>query len=369
MIKLNFRGKPQNIFDAQLGTIKCGYNAGELVVVTETGVEIILTGVANQDYASGVPAVSEIAFLDHIEEGDIVAVYPTGQVMNLFRKRSPNNSLFITDRCNSNCLMCSQPPKNRDDLDHFYDINTRLVKLMPKDTQELGITGGEPTLLGRRFVHLLETVTNCLPDTEIHILTNGRAFAWKDIPASISEVNNRRMVFGVPLYSDFYLEHDYVVQAKDAFTHTMMGFHNMARYGLRAELRVVLHKQTYKRLPSLAKFIYKNLPFVEHVAFMGLEYTGYTPYNNDLLWMEPGEYTEQLEEAVLFLDAMGMNVSIYNLQFCLLKSSLWKFARNSISDWKKDYLDECKQCVFLKECGGVFATTKKQSELIKAILN
>ena len=143
----------------------------------------------------------------------------------------------------------------------------------------------------------------------------------------------------------------------------------MARFGLRIELRVVLHQQTYKRLPELAKFIYKNLPFVEHIAFMGLEYTGYTPKNSELLWMEPSEYSEQLEEATFYLDEMGMNVSIYNLQLCLLKPTLWKFARNSISDWKREYLDECNKCKLLKECGGVFATSKKHSNEIKAILS
>jgi len=143
----------------------------------------------------------------------------------------------------------------------------------------------------------------------------------------------------------------------------------MARYGLRLELRVVLHKLTYKRLPQLAQYIYKNLPFVEHIAFMGLEYTGHTPGNNDLLWIEPIEYSSQLEEATLYLDNMGMSVSIYNLQLCLLKPTLWKFTRNSISDWKREYSDECNQCNLLNECGGVFATSKKQSNDIKALLN
>lgn len=120
-------------------------------------------------------------------------------------------------------------------------------------------------------------------------------------------------------------------------------------------------------MPQLAKFIYKNFPFAEHIAFMGLEYIGYTPFNDDKLWIEPCEYMDQLEQATMFLDTVGMNISIYNLQHCLLRPSLWRFSRKSISDWKRDYVKECLNCTKLADCGGVFATSKKLSEKIKAI--
>jgi hypothetical protein len=58
------------------------------------------------------------------------------------------------------------------------------------------------------------------------------------------------------------------------------------------ELRVVLHKLSIPRLHQLAESIYRNLPFVIHVALMGLEPTGYTPYNRDKLWLDPYEYQD-----------------------------------------------------------------------------
>lgn len=313
--------------------------------------------------------IHHIPSLDHLETGDIVLISPDGQIHTLFREKSPHNSLFITDRCNSNCLMCSQPPRNEDDLDYYFNINSQLIHLIPRNTKELGLTGGEPTLLGKRFLDLLQLMKDVIPETDIHILTNGRSFAWKNLPYQIGRINNKKVVYGIPLYSDYYHLHDYVVQAKNAFSQTMLGLHNLAIYNQRIEIRVVLHKQTYQRLPSLARFIYMNLPFVEHIAFMGLEYTGYTLKNADLLWMEPSQYASQLEEAVLYLDSMDMSVSIYNLQLCLLKPTLWKFARKSISDWKREYVGECSICNKLNECGGVFATSKKHSQEIKAILD
>lgn len=374
MIQLKTKGTPHNITNTIVARIVSNNSDREKVCLSPTTSEkIFLTTTNKEEYISDnlndKKIILGIQSLTHLEIDDIVLLNPNGSVFTLFRKKSPHNSLFITDRCNSNCLMCSQPPRNTDDLDYYFEINTQLIKMIPPSTQELGITGGEPTLLGSRFTNLLQMITENLPDTNIHVLTNGRSFAWKNIPLELSKVKNSKIVFGIPLYSDCYYQHDYVVQAKGAFKQTILGFHNMARFGLRIELRVVLHQQTYKRLPELAKFIYKNLPFVEHIAFMGLEYTGYTPKNSELLWMEPSEYSEQLEEATFYLDEMGMNVSIYNLQLCLLKPTLWKFARNSISDWKREYLDECNKCKLLKECGGVFATSKKHSNEIKAILS
>ncbi|GJM64945.1 His-Xaa-Ser system radical SAM maturase HxsC [Persicobacter diffluens] len=313
------------------------------------------------------PAIIGVRNLNHLDEGDIVLVDGRGSVQSLFRGNSFHNSLFITDRCNSNCLMCSQPPKDKEDLDHYYGINNQVIDLMPQTVQELGITGGEPTLLGERFPMLLNKLKVQLPETDVHVLTNGRSFAWKNVVDGISQIEHYKTVYGVPLYSDYAPLHDYIVQAKDAFNQTVIGLHNAARYGLRLEVRVVLHKQTYKRLPALARFIYQNLPFVEHIAFMGLEYTGYTPYNTEKLFINPDEYANELAEAVEYLSSFGMHVSIYNLQHCLLPERLWKFTRNSISDWKRGYLDECANCSQLESCGGVFTTSKQHSANIKAI--
>lgn len=312
------------------------------------------------------PTINNLSNQLSLANNDIVSLYPNGVVRKLFRTNSPHNTLFITDRCNSNCLMCSQPPKNKDDLDiHFY-TNMRLVELIPKETKVIGITGGEPTILGERLNTLLAKINYYLPNTHIHILTNGRVFNWKHVVKRIHDLNTSNIVFAVPLYSDYYLTHDYIVQAKDAFTQTIIGLHNLAYYNQRVEIRFVLHKASVNRLPQFAHFIYKNIPFVEHITFMGLEYTGYTPYNHDLLWIEPKEYMENLQYAINYLAGFGMDVSIYNHPLCLVPASLWEFTKNSISDWKVHYLEECQKCGLKNECGGVFGTSRHLSQYIKA---
>jgi His-Xaa-Ser system radical SAM maturase HxsC len=318
--------------------------------------------------AANIAFVFNIPSLDHLEDGDIVAIGVDGNIRTVYRSNSYYNTILTTERCNSNCLMCSQPPKDKNDIPYLYDLYSRVIPLIPKDCFELTISGGEPTLMGELFFNLLELITLELPDTEIHILTNGRSFAWEHMAERLAQVDNPRMMLGIPLYADYYQVHDYIVQAKDAFNQTVLGLHNLAKYNIRIEIRIVLHLQSIPRLTRLARYIYKNLPFAEHVTFMGLEYTGYTPHNINELWIDPYEYNEELEEAVEFLAGQGMHVSIYNAQLCIMPQNLWTYARKSISDWKNDYLPVCKKCDKLEACGGLFTwNLKKYSDHISPI--
>jgi His-Xaa-Ser system radical SAM maturase HxsC len=153
----------------------------------------------------------------------------------------------------------------------------------------LCITGGEPTLLGERLFRIVSALRDKLPTTTVHMLSNGRLFAWADFTRA-ADIGHPNLSLGIPLYSDIAAEHDYVVQAKGAFDQTLMGLHQLARWGQRVEIRVVLHAQTVRRLTKLADFIYRNLTFAEHIALMGLETIGYTPRNLQMLWIDPFDY-------------------------------------------------------------------------------
>jgi His-Xaa-Ser system radical SAM maturase HxsC len=165
---------------------------------------------------------------------------------------------------------------------------------------------------------------------------------------------------GIPLYSDLSTVHDYVVQADGAFDETIRGILNLKQRLQRVELRVVLHKLTFADLPRLAEFIARSLLFVDHVALMGLEVTGLAVSNLDRLWVDPFAYRNELVEAVRILDAYRIPVSIYNHQLCTLDRRMWRFAVKSISDWKNEFLAECKVCGVRPECGGFFASAKRR---------
>lgn len=363
MIKLRVKGKAVNINTPIVGKVtrksSDTYEKNSFFLLEGEKTQIpnfpflgILS--THDNFTSSLPTVNRLKSLSHLEEGDIVAITEKGNVNTLYRVNSFHNSLLTTERCNSNCLMCSQPPKDRNDIPFLYKIHKQLIPMIPKDCPELVISGGEPTLMGELFFDLLNQIREELPNTEVHVLTNGRTFAWYEFTEKLARLNNDKVMFGIPVYSDFYQSHDYIVQSNNAFYQTILGIHNLARFNLRVEIRVVLHMQSIPRLVKLAKYIYKNLPFVEHITFMGLEHIGYTPFNMNRLWIDPFDYQNELEEAVEYLSTKGLRVSIYNIPLCVLPQTVWKNARKSISDWKNDYLPECKECSKRDECGGFF---------------
>lgn len=311
----------------------------------------------------GVPTVHSVQHTDHLATGHIVALEPlNGFVRTVYRPESKHNTLFATERCNSNCLMCSQPPIDRDDIAALTERNLRLIDLISPAPEYLCITGGEPTLLGDSLLAILSKLRDRIPSTYVHILTNGRRFAWPDFSLKFAEVKHPNLSVGVPLYADYASLHDYVVQARCAFDQTILGLHELARYGIRVEVRVVLHALTTPRLIHLAEYICRNLTFVDHVAFMGMEHIGHAPRNMAELWIDPIDYQPNLEAAITILTRFGIETRIYNLQLCVLKPSLWKYSKQAISDWKNAYRPVCTDCDIQSRCGGFFQwATERQS--------
>lgn len=251
--------------------------------------------------------------------------------------------------------MCSQPPRDVDDRWILREIRDTLP-LIDKQTRTMGFTGGEPLLDWQEFVGILAMCRDVLPQTAVHVLSNGRAFACTEIVTAWAGVRHPNLMVGIPIYSAVDTVHDYVVQAKGAFDETVLGVLKLKDRGQRVEIRVVLHAITAPRLLATSQWLARNLPFVDHVALMGLENTGFAIANDRLLWIDPLHYKEQLAQSVEVLTASKVRVSVYNLTRCLLDSSVWPYARQSISDWKNGFVAECDSCDEKQRCSGFFTT-------------
>lgn len=305
-----------------------------------------------------------------LNDGDVLRLAPQERsVRVLYRRSAAFNALLVTERCNSFCLMCSQPPRDIDDSYLVADI-LRTIELTDRAAPEICLTGGEPTLLGDHFFRIVRHARNFLPDTALHVLTNGRRFKDPALAAALGRVAHPDLMLGIPLYSEQPDRHDYVVQAAGAFDETVKGLLNLAQAGVRIELRVVIHRETYGGLPALAEFIARNLPFVHHVALMGLELTGFAKANLKALWVDPYEYGPQLQEAVKTLVRGRVLVRIFNHQLCVVPQEVRRYCVQSISDWKNEYLSVCDECSVRNKCGGFFGTgasLQRYSDHIEAI--
>src|SRR6266850_5512503 len=305
----------------------------------------------------GSQLVSAPVTVSHLSEGDVIRINPAkSEIRVLYRRGSNQNYLLVTERCNNYCVMCSQPPKPAND-DYIMDELFELIPLVDPNTVELGITGGEPTLLGERLFSFLRHIRCYLPRTAVHMLSNGRRFQESAFASAFAKAIPKDFMVGIPIYGDEANLHDFVVQAHGAFDETVLGILNLKRFGVRVEIRVVLQKGVVERLPEIAEFIRRNLLFVDRVALMGLETIGFARANIDQIWADPIDYGDQLKKAVVKLDSARIRTSIYNHQLCVLPKELWRFSVKSISDWKNEYLDACRVCTRLGDCGGVFSSS------------
>ena len=301
-----------------------------------------------------------------LRDGDVVLINPDGTIMMLFKDGSPYNSILTTNRCNSLCIMCPQPPTG--DPAGLHENNLQLISLLdPDKTEHLCITGGEPTLLGEDLITLVKACRQKLPKTLLTMLSNARRLQDFEFARELVRAGAPNLLIETPLFADNDTEHDAVMGAKGSFYETIRGLHNLARLGQPVGLRTILHALTIKRLSQYADFVYRNLPFVFQVAFMGMETRGLASRNLARLWVDPHDYQDQLAHAVRYLARRLVPVSIYNHQLCLLPREIWPFARKSITDWKQAYPPACDTCTVKEDCGGVFSTGEKYSDFLHPI--
>jgi len=304
----------------------------------------------------------------NLNNKDILRISANGKYEVLYSSSSNDNSLFITERCNSKCVFCPQPPVNNSDFKYFFSINNSIIDNLDETTEHIGITGGEPLLAKEYLFKILDKINNNLPNTEVQLLTNGKLLGNRTYFSEIENYITNNYLFCIPLYSDFENDHDDIVGCKGAFISTIKGLYNLASINARVEIRIVLNNISLSRLRQMVEFIFKNLPFVEHVAFMGLEVIGLANKNLNKIWDVENNYQSILKESVLYLSNWGVNCSIYNIPLCCLPDELREFSVKSISDWKQSYSDECMFCSVKEDCGGVFSTSKKSIYSLKSII-
>ena len=346
----------------------------ELQCVVDAGLDGVM--IVGDEHVEEVPDIDELprvigvsSKFDYFADGDIIGFHPSSRrFRTLYRRASGHNSFLVTDRCNHYCLMCSQPPKDIDDRWILNEIK-RALPLIDKDAPSLGFTGGEPLLDWHEFISVLAVCRDELPKTAIHVLSNGRAFVQDEVVKAWAGIRHPNLTVGIPIYAAVDHIHDHVVQARGAFDETVLGILKLKDKGQRVEIRMVLHALTAPRIVETCKWFARNLPFVDHVALMGLENTGFAIANAEALWIDPIDYRSELANAVDLLVAARMNVSVYNLQRCILDRSVWPYAAQSISDWKNGYMEECERCTEKDRCSGFFTSGRpRQSRGISPIL-
>jgi His-Xaa-Ser system radical SAM maturase HxsC len=361
-----FKGSSVNIAESVIGLITHNpilFSRKNYILVCEktrfftNGYEGVVTARNNDIYNMFTPTLTvDVNSIKMLVDGDIIQINSDGLLKVLWDKKSKSNAILMTESCNCNCRMCPQPP-NKHNPDLIRICKNIINLIAPNPDESLIITGGEPTLLKDDFIEVISLIKEKHPNLNCLLLTNGKSYADFDFTKRFSGSRPQYFTTCVSLHSDVDEIHDDIVGSKGSFYKTLMGLYNLARFSEKIELRVVVSKLNASHLESIAEFIFRNLPFVYHCTFMGLEMTGYASDNRDDIWADPFDYRDELSKAVSVLRRANINVSIYNTPLCLIDKSMWPFAKQSISSWKNNYQSICDSCSVRPDCCGFFTTS------------
>lgn len=292
---------------------------------------------------------------DSLEVGDVVSPQSEkDEVLVLFRESDLHHSLLLTNRCNSYCIMCSQPPTKHNDawlVEEALDV-IRHIRVSPP---VLGLSGGEPLLLGSDLRKILNAVTAQHPSTRVDVLTNGRLFHDVALANEVLHDLHPNVTWLVPLYGHADFVHDFVVQTYGAFEETLAGLLALQEYQQPIQLRIVLIEPVLRVLPELCRFIGRNFPFVREVALMACEPIGFSLANREHCEVDLLQWTESIEQSARELRRYQIPYLFMNTPLCALPKHLWPDAHRSISDWKNVYAQECSGCSVKGQCSGLFA--------------
>ncbi len=234
-------------------------------------------------------------------------------------------------------------------------IGTERNKIM-ESGEELGLTGGEPTI-HPDFLEIMKELRAMLPENTIAVTTNGRRFVYEKFTREVLKLNNLR--FHIAVHSDNAKTHDAITCSPGSFDQTIKGLENIFKYRNKShmiELRIILLKQNYKDLDNICRFLYQKFPEAERVCILFPEYEGRAEKNFKDVSVSFPEVKSIVEKAVENWGKKMKNLHLYHFPLCVVDSRYWKHVLRSIPPDHHEifFLEKCDKCFYKRACLGVY---------------
>lgn len=298
-----------------------------------------------------------------LRPGDVLEMRSDAQVVKLHDGSLAGACLFVTNHCNSNCVMCPDSDKARvRRLDIEIEFLEDLLRLLPTDLPHLDVTGGEPTLIRYELPRLLNQAFSHFEAVSVMLLTNGRAFADPQYAEAFRDFCGRELVIEIPLHGDNAGLHDWIAGCPESFCQTMNGIRNLLHAGCHVGIRIVVSKLNIACLERMIGLVSREFPEAAFVNLMGLEMLGNARLNREQVWVEFDEIKPVLERCAELCFRQGIEPRFYNFPLCLFEERFWSLYRKSISPHKVYFLDFCEGCALRDYCGGFFQSTASITE-------
>lgn len=302
----------------------------------------------------------DVSEFKNLTSGNIVSISANGYFFVIHEKGAGEIDIFMTNQCNSNCVMCplSENVRKKKNEEHLEWLR-EYINILPEDIKYINVTGGEPTLGKDNFIEIMATLIGKFAYSDFQLLTNGRSMADKVFLQKVLKVTPKGMRFAIPLHASFPELHDKITQSKGSFVQTDRGIKNLLKERQKVEIRIVVSKKNIDYLRETAQYIANSYKGVFCVNFIGMEMMGNAAINRESLWVDYSEVFQKSKAAIDLLVKAGIDVQLYNFPLCALDRGYWHIAAKSITDYKVRFMDECEECFVKEICGGFFYSTKQ----------
>lgn len=271
-------------------------------------------------------------------------------------------SLAITNKCNNNCLMCTNPddflkmrkgfllPDLIKKIMHFNNDGGGFLENF-RDT--FYISGGEPSLSPHLFT-LLGEINDIFPRSKISCLTNARRFAYKKFAQNVLK-NNPGLELAVAIHGPDANIHDRITRTPGSFLETIDGLKNISllkKPQQILEIRIIIHSLNYRYIEETTSLIKEKFPLIDRLVYLFFEIEGQAVKNLKLLKLTYSQlkpYLENIHPALLDFS----EVRFYHFPLCTVPARLFPLIWRTLPEYEVSFPASCKSCRLETFCQGV----------------
>jgi len=296
------------------------------------------------------------------------------------QKTSNNKSALVITTglaCNSACIMCSVRHQGAS----YHDATTEeiindLIKGRKDNYETVDFSGGEPTV--RKDIILLIKQARKFGYKQISISTNGMKIHDKGFCNNLIEAGLTNIIFSLHAHNKKLNE--IITRTPNSFKQTVSGIKNALSYkNLMINVATAVFKPNYQYLFQIGKFI-RSLG-VHFWDIADLEPFGYAQKIYNVLYVKSAKLSEALGSLEPLLNDFQI-ITFFNFSPCVIppnilnnknirripfsqKSETIKFVNHleisstknfgeKITGFQQQKMDICNDCVYAKECAGIW---------------